>query len=102
MNFVQYYIDQYQKARPWDLPEFVFDIKDLAMERLTDAAFPSVNDERYLYTKVSPVFEQKLALYRPSSGDFPLDIIPKILQSDIPVVDSYSILIHNGYHRHNE
>ena len=102
MNFVQYYIDQYHKARPWDLPEFVFDIKDMAMERLVDAIFPSVNDEKYLYTKVSSVFEKELSLYRPSSGDFPLDIIPKILQSDIPVVDSYSILIHNGYHRHND
>jgi Fe-S cluster assembly protein SufD len=102
MNFVQYYIDQYQKARSLDLPNFVFDIKDRAMERLANATFPSTKDEKYLYTKIAPVFEQELTMPRPSAGDFPLEIIRKMTHSDIPVIDSYSILICNGYHRHND
>ncbi|MDR1171866.1 MAG: Fe-S cluster assembly protein SufD [Bacteroidales bacterium] len=101
MNFVQYYIDRYQKARPWDLPDFAFDIKDQAMEWLANASFPSAKDEKYLYTKIAPVFEQELAMYRPSADDLSPDI-PQIMQSDIPAVDSYSILIHNGYHRNND
>ncbi len=102
MNFIEYYINQYQKARPWDLPDFVFDIKDRAMEKLSTMSFPSSKDEAYRYTNVAQALEKEMTIYRPSNKDFGTEKIKKILNSDIPEIDSYSIALNNGYHLHNE
>ena len=92
MNFIQYYIDQYQKARPRDLPAFALDIKDRAMEWLSDATFPSAKDEKYLYTKIAPVFERKLSLYH-KPGTRTAQPSTKLN----PEPETQNILIHNGY-----
>ena len=60
MNFIPYYIDQYQKTRPPDLSDFSSDVRNRAMERLAGATFPSAKDEKYLYTKIAPIFDRML------------------------------------------
>jgi Fe-S cluster assembly protein SufD len=102
MNFIQYYIDRYQKAHPRDLPDFASDARHRAMERLANATFPPAKDEKYLYTEIAPVFEREPAPYRPPAGGFLPSGIPEITHSGIPVPDSYSILLHNGYHLHSD
>ncbi len=103
MNPIQYYIDQYQKARPWDLPAFAFEVKDKAMEKLSGTSIPlAKKDEEYLYTPIASFLEQQLPSYRPSAGDFTLSLITDLLNSDIPTIDSYSIVITNGYYLSNE
>ncbi len=102
MNSLQYYIDLYRKNRLRDLPESVYDMKDRAMEILTDKSFPSEKDENYLYTPIAPVFDRQLSVFRPSLENFSPDLVTKILRSDIPEIDSYSIFVTNGYHLNNE
>ena len=105
MNFIPYYIDQYQKAHPRNLPAFASDIKERAMEWLADATFPSAKDENYLYTRVAPIFEQKLALHRKPKTVYGQDM-PCLYETRNPNGEALNevnpetidILIHNGYH----
>lgn len=101
MDSVQYYINQYKKSPPENLPGFIRDIKERAMESLTGKSFPSPKDEKYLYTRLSSVFEKKPEAYCPSMGDFPDGRMDKIMESDLPAIDSYRIILYNGYYRGN-
>lgn len=102
MDYIEYYINQYKKKRSPDLPGFAFEAKDRAMNELAGESFPSKKNEKYLYTPIASVFEQELVVHQPSAKDFSEKEISMILNSNLPEIDAYSILLNNGYHVSNE
>ncbi len=84
------------------MPDFITDIKDEAMEKLSMACFPSKKDERYLYTDIASLLKQNRCLYRPSEELLTFDEASRFLDSDFPDLNSYSMLFNNGFHVHKE
>lgn len=102
MNFIQYYIDQYIAMHPWNLPIFALAVKDQAMKALMGKSFPTKKDEDYRHTGVTAALEQPLTVFRPSMNNFSMEKIRQISEHNIPDIDSYSIILHNGYYLNNE
>ncbi|MDR2037182.1 MAG: Fe-S cluster assembly protein SufD [Bacteroidales bacterium] len=102
MNSFQFYIDQYRFRKWKDMPDFVVDIKDEAMEKLSAASFPKGKDEQYLYTDIASLLQENRCLYQPSEEQLTFDKINRFLDSDLPDLNSYSLIFNNGFHVHKE
>ncbi len=100
MNSIKNLIGQYSKNQFEDWPDFMLDIKEKAKEWLLNDSC-SINEEKYKYTQIAPLLENK-TISRLTRNDFPSSMVSEILDSDIPDIDSYSVILVNGYSLNNE
>jgi Fe-S cluster assembly protein SufD len=71
-------------------------MREIALRRFEQSGIPGLKNENYKYTNLQPVFNRD---YHPAFQYRKLDIdLNKVFRCDIPLLDTYTILLVNGWY----